>query len=1342
MSSLILNRLFYFITTHLLFTLLFANLIFSQPENFNASEILQNIKHADTFYKLGMFERGNMQAFRASINYLDKAESLLENSNLAGNLKKEINSNIYTLRQNVNEQADMAHDTFYGVFPIVRYLNSNIFLDSQVYDTFELFDDPAIIAVTKNLQLFCDNFIRDYKQDIQFEVFFTSDPDNPAYENEVKYFLNQHPKFFINDTDLNSLLSSDELLKLNSGFLSDSAGDRVYQIINDKEFLLVNIRELDVVDDVYFFQIEGRIFKSGISNEIQNIKIFSFARDRTMLYYPMWLLNIIMVIIAIATFIYFLKKNEEKKEFFIKGIFISILAFLIGRFFPLVIIPIFQSFKPEPETLAILSFWWVVMFGIAMFLGPLLIIKTVYSKFSNLFHDFTFDGKLEYILIAINLGVLSYIIEFMLLYYTEPLRVLFPALVLIISSTFYMRILGNSIDRGGNLPISFAFFAIIFIAFLATISFSDKLDYIYFGLIGILIYPLLNKAIVTSPTPENNLNNEPTDPPRTVEELIQRISNPPYFNNYPEYLRIIEKVFASSDDSCFTIIGLYGIPGIGKSALSNHLISVIKQNNSNSIVLRGVCPENSSKNSEETPFSPFQEAFKEIFHFNIFSPPDEQLKSLDDSFSEVVESLIPLAGFIFPNGGNSSARPVSDEHQRMLVKNTLIDLPPKSGTIILFFDDAQWLDISSRKLLSFLINKLQKEQRRKIYFIFCAREERDFEFLPFQSSANVKLVELAALSKADRIRFLIENFGMDNVVASFIIDQISEGENNFGDMHLLLRIFEYLARNNYLERNADTRLFTWKEEYKNIDKLPIPDDYRNSLRIQISDFPQYRKVLYGAACIGKVFNVSLLANCIDMSKLMCLEILHEIEETTGFVLDGIAEDDYFSFKSTFLLEVLREEMKINSNTPELRQIIKEYHKNIATNLEKLLNENPAFIYDVARHFSLSGISNSEKAIKYSLMAARASLNIYQTDNAKRFFELAKDLAKLSNKTFLFELDFMLFECELSHMTYNQNDKSEFALKCKNYVKHAKDISSEQKLIICRTYYEGQYYEDCRELSDEIINETSKIEVAAEAFQFKGLSFKSFDERHKNLQKGYNLLIKEFIQKDIPAENFEIEFESIVAQRTSSEFDLHKLKLFARIANSIADNLALNLTSLDNLNEIEKLYSQSLAIKKLEDINDKKGQAITAGSLGRLYLKSYEMDSSDKYLELAINNFSEDLKISREIGDEFGETIMLNYLGECEFLLKNYDSSVEYFKYSEALSKDSLNLLFINKGYFQANLMITNMSEVKRSWFEIKDILMNNQKLIWFKDTVLIPLLDRLKTDVEVEIYYRELSKLK
>ena len=152
------------------------------------------IRHADTTYWLGQSEKGDVLLFRRGLDALEKAEALIEN--LEPEQQEQTKRKIDGLRQDLLEQTEMAHDTLWGVFPLLRFV---------VYEkeNWEWFDDPKVMSTSRATIGLRDTLIENWRTLPQMDVTFaafenTAEERSRSYalENETVYLINENPTVF------------------------------------------------------------------------------------------------------------------------------------------------------------------------------------------------------------------------------------------------------------------------------------------------------------------------------------------------------------------------------------------------------------------------------------------------------------------------------------------------------------------------------------------------------------------------------------------------------------------------------------------------------------------------------------------------------------------------------------------------------------------------------------------------------------------------------------------------------------------------------------------------------------------------------------------------------------------------------------------------------------------------------------------------------------------------------------------------------------------------------------------------------------------------------------------
>ena len=284
-----------FVSLFIIVTFLFVFVTDINPSN-NDQNIDLIIKHAETYYWLGMAEKGNLQAFEEGLGLLEQAEIVLKSKNFDDSTKNYYEINIENLRRDLDKQIEAAHLIFFSNFPLARFFQGVLFTDTEAYDTYELIEEPEVAAVISGSEALAQRIVNYEEIDLQYDVIFTSTPKNPLLENKSKFIFNKYSKFYIyNDIGLESILNSDEIQKLSNNVIPKSILEKISSKLLKQLFLIINIREIDSFEGKYFYQVEGRIYSPSQEEPIHSFYVMSFCRDKRGALAPILAYNLLLL---------------------------------------------------------------------------------------------------------------------------------------------------------------------------------------------------------------------------------------------------------------------------------------------------------------------------------------------------------------------------------------------------------------------------------------------------------------------------------------------------------------------------------------------------------------------------------------------------------------------------------------------------------------------------------------------------------------------------------------------------------------------------------------------------------------------------------------------------------------------------------------------------------------------------------------------------------------------------------------------------------------------------------------------------------------------------------------
>ncbi len=1217
-------------------------------------DIDKDIRHADTYYWLGIGEHGDMAAFAKALDYLEKAEIDLKNVELPEPEKEYIKQQISTLRSDVLYQQDMAHDTFLGVFPLNRIIGNTIFSDAGAFGTFELIDDPDIIVVCNGVEKLVETLNRSLKYSPQYGVVINSNPPNQALENEVRYIFNLDDRFFVHTyQEIASSLTEDELKAFEINEIDSDLVTHLCNLMNNPYLVLVTIRQVDVVDGVYFFILEAEIYWDNEGAPKFKMAEMSFCRDRRDAFIPLWVTNIILFGLTLLVFLFFNKHKRGGKSMARYWV-MPVLAFFWGRLLPWVLNPLLVSFRPEPETLIKLSFWWPIIYGLVLICGTMLTWYLVSKRASKIVKILAPEGWTDLALISVGLGLAAFLGETILIYNTSMILAVIE-ITLIITAIGY--VLGSILDCTRK-SAGWFIVPVLIIAGLSGLIILRmiKSEIMFLSLISLAVaviaYFRMKKNLISY---QYETDKKPVDPSlELIPDLAEMIVKPQY-QKFIAFQQAYEKVgeFITGKSSIILIIGP---SGRGKTATAEALIEEIKTKTScDLLVLRGECP---NQEAHLSPYMPLQQALGHISGIN-FSSVNKDNSNIDSIFDSLMDSVIPFSSLLLP--GDEAANGLQSREQlNSLIFSSLVKMCKKSR-VILFIDDLQWIDDATKDFLNYLNDRLNENNKLPLLLLFTSRTQ--------ESSAEIGLkpeniVELNPLQDSEKEMILNKGLGFEEGLCHDLLKSFGNIASKQGEMFFLLSTLGELAREVAFKKGDFG--YVLSEKYKTVDQLPIPDSFADSVMEQLQRISKERMIVECAACSGLEFKVEVLVKSLEMSRLELLCSLNRIETETDIIYDVGEFDDIYAFRSSAVLEVIRNNLKIYNYgplNPKVPQIIREYHSRLADVLE---NKKGSSVFDIAGHYYAAGKLYADKAIEYCIKSTHSAAGLFQHDNACRYLEMAKECAEVSGRVHELESEFL--QLEITESLVENSRQEEIADKAWKYLEGHNEIRDSLKLLISKSFYNAglasgnqKYFKKAVETASVLANTGDDQFIQAESKQIIAISLdrNRKDEIIDNLESAYSSLLK------------------------LSENSMRTRELRSRIENSLAERLTYG--NSDKKQHAEELFLHSITIK--EELLDKPGLARSWGGLGRLYL---EMNKIPEAREC----FEKDIELCHQIGDKGGEVKMYSFIADCYGRVGDYNNARKSYEDSYHLADNLNDRLFAARGLIIVGIKSQTTEDLK------------------------------------------------
>jgi tetratricopeptide (TPR) repeat protein len=1235
-------------------------------------EVQREIDIAEVYYRLALIEHGNLEAFDIARSHLDLALAALREApdSVLSDRELELRRAISGLEIDIQEQRSIAHDTLYGVFPLLRLLKKSLFSDPEAGGTFELVDDPDVVAVTRAAERMASTFVETKVTKPQLRVVITSEPSRPDLENEVLYVLNGFPNFsVITKRSFSEALKKHQIENLEAGHLDAKVLEDLAAASGVRELLWTRIVEGPASFDDYLYMIEARDFVSGNDEPRLLMRSYGLCRDRrdqqwSVLFAHLALLSIAVLAMAWAN------AGQDPPRPLTPGrvALLAFVGFTLGRIYPWMVLPLVGAMTPQPETLAILSFWWPCALGVVLFGGPVMIMRIARQRFGLGFVPVGLDPALT---CSMVLGVVAYL--------SVPLFLLVGARGSIALGSVAVvgcaAVVAFSAGIARNGSIGRAGWALVMMMLLGVLGAHLKAVPLVLLAVGAMLYTGSSlRAKTKAKPPKIDAEIEPAaDPvveppggPKSLEEIIAAAEHPGYveLDWYRDVHEMSKPFFAKG--AC-TWVALVGERGRGKTATAESLISRAAGESPNMIRLDIECHK---PIGEEVPYDSIRIALAEYFRVDFLTEdPDPKLAGVDGWLDDVFDSVVPFAGILFPPKDERSLQATSREEVNIAVAKTLRHLATQNG-LVLFIDDAQWMDGASQDLVNHLVRRgLPGGEKLPVFGVVTSRTLDGVEKIGIPETS---IFEIEETDTKDKITILRSALGFTADLAAEVVEGVEgcaiEGDNLFWLYH----VAAHLAREGEIEAFEDG--VRRSSRLASDQPLSVPREFRGAILQILEKWPQYRHVLECAACYGREFDAGVLAHSLDTPPLEMLKELHSIERDTGLIFDVRDTDDVFAFRSSFLLETIRQNLGITgleAGGSEIPQIIREYHARIASDLEGRLASNPGLVYEVANHFLMAGKKHANTAKMHCLDAARSAAGVFDHDTARKYVGHAKRAAEMIGagaeaRTELL-LETLRIEAMVAHIS--QVDVLKTAERLYEAATTNGEVPIDIWILAARACYEAggpdarqQWFAKSVELAERGLQLTSDPVEKAEFEQFIGISLpRSESERRRE-----HLMTAMSALDGYPDE------------------DLRAQALRGRVANSLALEMSKTGDPKDR-ERAKELFELSLTIKGRRELRDLKGQAITHGCLGGFY---YFCDPPD--VTAARHHLELDLEISEEIGDRLGQTKSLSLLGACDLAETNSDSAVRRYREAEATAPDDVNKLFALCGLIQSLIQDANI----------------------------------------------------
>ena len=979
------------------------------------------LTHADACYWFALNEHGDLGIFTEGLEFIDEAEGIVRGvSNEA--VQNELMRNVVSLRDDILEQYNMAHDTLYGAFPLFRFYTNDD-------ETFELIDEPFRTAPIRAAEGLIDTIVEQWYRMPQVDIVFNSvvrhDGDGNSLsdstlssiplQNEMSYIFNQNSKFFVHtDRELVSALDEQELKKFYADEVDLNISNKICDQFSIERFLKVTAVELDVFEEYWFYIVRAQLYENEEGIREDRMFVYGFgvdSRDKL----PFIIVACIVLLLLPVFYSYFCYQKRVAVLLVLISVSVVSLLVSLGAGAGL------ATLEYSPEDLVKQILWIVVSASSIIFVVPFLAMLGVHVKIIKpLFgHDFLADPKgtftycfavfcgaliafeyaiLTYSDVAVGVGILALVFfagtaviwgSVCIIANVEDnsTKIKFHGIGLALSSVFCVLFALNMMPSGTSDP----FTLIVLLGYMLIMAifgclivlnankkglqqvsrmkyitiFSTLLVFFSLGLVSmtanlqlllaatcplVFLWGIWGKSILSLSAETSSKQIERLaafDSESTEYSLDDILADPVGKLNYqhPLVADIIARMSDLSDSSPHPI-AIIGEAGSGKTTLLKQVFSDVSLGHINLFRI-GV-------QKTDVPYQMVEQL-------------GEKLGSMiqkQDRFNEMcnrLASLVPLPGIatmlIDGLGGDEEVVVVSNAEIAHRLYEVLCDNAP----LCVWVDDGENMDSQSAEVLSMISSYIKEEDRIALVTCFACdfNSNKDwenwiagsaFESLALQFSRHELGVFFGKMSlEKESTAILLEYVGHFSLSASKAVEWLR-----------LLQMKEWIGG-----EVAPYKLL------KDINSgMPKPSHFYEFIANKLSQLSiRLVSFLECAACVGKQFDATLVAEALNESLPALLLELEEIERIHMIRDHEDVHNDY-SFTSSIYVEIILDRLNNRDHPGQMRLLAFEYHARLTKVLIQRYQayHNKKLLFLIASHALHRSDDFIEDSVSWNLLA--------------------------------------------------------------------------------------------------------------------------------------------------------------------------------------------------------------------------------------------------------------------------------------------------------------------------------------------------------------------------------------
>jgi class 3 adenylate cyclase len=396
---------------------------------------------------------------------------------------------------------------------------------------------------------------------------------------------------------------------------------------------------------------------------------------------------------------------------------------------------------------------------------------------------------------------------------------------------------------------------------------------------------------------------------------------------------------AKSGDGQVVLIS--GEPGIGRSRVTAALAERLHAEPH--IRLRYFC----SPSHQDSALYPFIDQLGRASEFARDDPPASKLEKLGALLARAApldEDLALLADLLsLPGSGRHPLQNLSPQRKKERILEALIrqlEGLARQQPIVMVFEDAHWIDPTSRELLDLIVERV-----RSLPVLLIVTFRPEFQ-PPWTGLPQVSMVALNRLDRRDRAA-LVEQIAGDKALPNEVVDQIANRTD--GVPLFVEELTKSVLESGLLREDRDRYVLD-----RVLPPFAIPTTLHDSLMARLDRLASVRLVAQIGAAIGREFSYTLLREVSRLPEGELQAALARLVASELVFQRGTPPDAVYTFKHALVQDAAHGSL--------LRNLRQQLHAQIAEALEtqapELIDSQPELF---AQHYAEAGLVENSVA---------------------------------------------------------------------------------------------------------------------------------------------------------------------------------------------------------------------------------------------------------------------------------------------------------------------------------------------------------------------------------------------